>query len=320
MKTRSNNISPLSNVQAKPFISNMILMKDLNFEQRERVLLRLTPQSEFNAVLTGEVQLLDLHSGNLGVAPELKENADKFKDLKFFALINRQFTSGLNFNQLILYYLTGELQKNTPIQYIENGISVSNTLKNLPELEKALDVRWELVLFDTDLSLTESNTLQVQIRGGKIEHLIPLRSVLLETRWKETPLSDETVTHLLDSTERDLRVSQWAKKVDSPIYKRLTKRAQGKIMPLINPLIKEYTLSDLRFEREHEDVTIKSLKREFAADLSDLNSATSEIWKIIEDDLSKVKVNPKDTWESIAKRHRQNVEELKLLNPKGLVA
>ncbi|MBA3706713.1 MAG: hypothetical protein H0W84_12675, partial [Bacteroidetes bacterium] len=56
LKTEKHDITSLRDIQAKPFISGMVLMKDLTHEQREDVLKRLTPNSEFNSLLIGEVQ------------------------------------------------------------------------------------------------------------------------------------------------------------------------------------------------------------------------------------------------------------------------
>ncbi|MBS0655051.1 MAG: hypothetical protein JSR46_04680, partial [Verrucomicrobia bacterium] len=217
MKLEGGAAIPLGAIQAKPFISNMLLMSHLSHFERNILLGRLTADAEFNAVLTGELQLLDLHGGNLGLAPEPTAEYERFKDLKF----STSATAGSkDFNTLLREHIAGAITPDTPIAFVEEGKQVVRPLKDLPALQKALDVKWQLVIFDTDLSLSEGNRLSYQTRAGKEEHLIPIRSCLLETRWKDLPLRQEAVRRLIASDERDERVQSWIAKADAPIYKQ----------------------------------------------------------------------------------------------------
>lgn len=375
MQIEGESVAPLTGVQAKPFISEMLLMKDLNEHLREAVLERLTPDAQFNAILTGEFQLLDLHGGNLGVAPEPNEAYEYFKDIKFT-------TPGLgegekSFNTLICEYLEGKILPDTLIAFNEGDQLVQLPLRDLPDLQNALDVHWKFVIFDTDLSLTENNALQILTRRnhtydstkfliggveedfyslwnefdqGRLlpetlitferggvwvqqflrdlpdlqlalqppdEYLIPLRSVLLETAWKDTPLSDEVVQRLIDSEARDHRVEHWIKREDAPIYKRLSKDVGVSIKQQIAPRLAKYDLSSRR--KDHKETTVKSLQEEFVKEISRVDTPQFvAFWYEIENDLSTVIVRQNDTWETIARRYQQNVEDLFALNPGGL--
>jgi LysM repeat protein len=308
-------VTELTDIQAKPFV-NMILMKNLSSSAREKVLEKLTSDAQFNAILTGELQLLDLHATNLGVVPKLNAEYEKFKDLKFSV----SSYSNINFNDLMILYLNGTIHPSTPIRLIEAGQVTQKPLNALPDLQKALDVHWQFVIFDTDLSLSEDNWLQIQTRketNRVNEHLIPLRSVLLETRWKDTPLSEATIKRLMESEERDLRVKSWIRREDAPIYRRFSEQAKESIAKQLAPMLEDYTLSKLR--PNNTDITLKDLQKNFVAKLSDLSQKTpshvKQIWKIIETELSTVTVRPHDTLKTIAQRYHQDIQTLKRLNP-----
>jgi hypothetical protein len=306
----ANTVTQLTDIQAKPFV-NMILMRDLSKFAREKILEKLTPEAQFNAILTGELQLLDLHAGNLGVAPEPNPEYDRFKELKFSTL----FHHNVSFNELITSYLNGQIAPSTLIRFTEAGQVIEKPLSALPDLQKALDVRWQFVIFDTDLSLSEDNQLQIQTRqmtNRVIEHLIPLRSVLLETHWKDTPLSEATVKSLMESEERDLRVKSWIKREDAPLYRRLSEQAKESIAKQLTPILEGYTLSKPR--QNNDDITLNDLGKEFVKDLSNL-SQHKHIWETLERELSTVTVRPHDTLETIAQRYGQDIQTLKRLNP-----
>lgn len=283
MESRAGLLSPFANVQAKPFIGEMHLFKDIMHYPKayQSILQKLTPDAEFQAILTGELQLLDLHSGNLGVAPQTTEEYERFKDLKFTTKNHLDES----FKQLLLNYLNGTIKGSTVINFEENGIKMSKPLKDLPELQKALDVPWQFVIFDTDLSLTEDNYLQIQTRRNKQEHLIPVRSVLLQTTWKNQPLNDQTIQHLLNSSDRDLRVENWVKRKDAPIRKRLSPEVQAQLDRDLKPLIEHYTLSEPRLN--YNETTLKQLREDFTKELSDISKPNHlKIWKMLEEDLS----------------------------------
>lgn len=336
-------LSKLIDVEAKPFIKEMILMQELydqngeDFKDKARaaILNRLTPQAEFNAILTGEVQLLDMFSKNLGVAPETSLEYERFKNMEFLLPLGFK-----NFKELIKEYLGGRIPSDTLIQYTEHGTTVSKPLNELSELLKALNGRWNFVIFDTDLSLAEDNRLQQQTytslhKKNEIvqqslpikQHLIPLRSVLLESDWKDKLLSEETVQHLMNSGERDYRVKHWIKRLDAPIYKQLPSSVITCVMNYVAPKIQKYNLSEQRKNlkdlkgkdlKSDDDVTINLLKTQFAQEISD-PSQHYFLWKTLEQALSKVVVRPNDTWETIAKNHHQSIENLKMLNPGKLI-
>lgn len=304
-------ISALSDIEAKPFVKEMILMKKISENVRNVLLNRLTPDAEFNAILTGEVQLLDMYANNLGVAPEPTLAYEQFKNHIF------KLPNGIkNFNELILDYLDGKISPTTLIEFEDQGHMICKSLKDLPELQEALNVRWQFVIFDTDLSLTEDNRLQMQTYNNVVEHLIPLRSVLLETTWKDKLLSKETIERLIDSDARDHQVKLWIKKKDAPIYKQLSSTLKKEVEDYVAPFIQKYNLSNPR--KNGEDITIKSLSKQFIEEMIDPIDHF-EFWHKLEQALSYATVHSDDTWESIAARYEQNISELKSLNSDKLI-
>lgn len=313
--TRSSNvnISEIQNIQAKPFVDRMILLNDLDHGIRDVVLKRLNADSQFNAILTAELQLLDLHSNNLGVEPEINSEYEYYENFRFTLPQNENKT----FKELLFAYLKGQITPDTLISFEEQGKLISKKLNDLPELQKALDIHWKLVIFDGDVCLSEDNRMHEIIFKTVPGHLIPLRSVLLETNWKDHPLSKEVIQHLMDSEERDLRVKQWLAKEDAPIYKQLSDDVVKEVKKRASKFVNRVSLS--HHKRRHSYPTIHSLSMQFANDFSKVDKPEYlEIWKFLEQELSQVFVYPHDTWETIAQRTHQDVAVLQSLNPQGL--
>jgi chorismate mutase len=319
-------------IEAKPYIDGMLTFADLLKDPQlyANAMQKLNLDSELKAVLTAEFQFLDLHQDNLAIIPLLSRDEDCF--CKF--LFSYGLRLNVRFSQLYKDFLSGHVNEDTKIFYASaNGVNQTKdfiSIKEVPGLLDALNSPVEFVLFDTDYTLAESNEIQQQERDGTIESLIPLRSVLLATDWKDTPLHLETMIEL-QSLEREQRIRDWVNVKDSPI--RAFFRNQKKIDELLKEKIekKEYTLSYHRSKGDEItlkslgkrgiDVTVHDLKIQFASDLANLNEH-QEFWKEIQ---SQLEQNPEgwfkpylvkegDELADIAKRHRLTVDELKSLN------
>lgn len=310
----------LSHIQAKPFIDEMILLSKLETKGKETVLKRLTDEAQFQAIMTAELQFLDLHNNNLGVQPEPNLQYEHFKDLQFTLPVTGKTKS---FKDLMMDYLNGKFYPQTVIKFEENGKIISKPLRELPLLQQALDVNWKLVIFDTDDSLGEGNETRLCVHSSYKEHYIPLRSVLLETSSKTHPLSETVIQKLMHSDESDWRVKKWISKEDAPIYKHLSEEVRKHIKKQVAPLIENYQLSISRIL--DANANIQSIAKKFAENISNINLPQhAAIWKTLEQSLSleqafsTVDVRFNDTWETIAVRHHQDAGQLQLLNPDGL--
>lgn len=316
MQLKDGLLSPVTNVQAKPFIEDMHLMEDfvLRGRAREALLQRLTPDAEYNAVITGILQLLDMHGRNLGVAPVSNSEYEKFKNMQFSIYPSE---TKIKFKDLIIEYLDGALYPERLISYEENGFTIKKPLRDLPDLQKALEVRWKFIIFDTGMALAEDNRWQLQILDGfKYQHHVPVRSTLLETNWKDKLLSEETIKQLLESDDQDLQVKNWVEKEDAPLNKRISKATKKYLDQKLTPIRNLYTLSELRKQNSDRVITVKLLQSKFVKRISNIDIPSMlEIWQRLEQDLSLITIRPNDTLEIIAERHHQSLNELKLLNP-----
>lgn len=156
--------------------------------------------------------------------------------------------------------------------------------------------QYELRVFDTDRSMAESNELQIKkvslYKDGKpvsdkedeTEYLIPLRSSLLSSKWKDKPLRESTVQHLLKVSEKSAQVSDWVRKKDAPIYRRLSKETAESVEKKLTPLLEGYSLSS--FRAKNPDFTFSDLQQDFVNDMSDKKfEENKSIWEEIEKDL-----------------------------------
>lgn len=299
--------------QAKPFLA-MSTFGDVKYKTTalETVLQRLEPDSEFNAILTGEIQLLDLHSDNLGLTCVLPEECDRFSQFRLPDSSNKP----MHIKDFILKHLSGELSEDTTVQYKEavtkNGKTeeknVEIKVRDLPqELKKALDCPWKFVIFDTDTAIAEDNRLQVQITDGNKEHLIPLRNCLLQTAWKNSPLSHETIDRMLNSDDRDEQVKSWVQRDDAPIYKQLPHEKREELRAIIEPRIEAYSLSQIRAEEGASETTLTELRKTFVADLCKDTKQNRALWKFLETNLEMSGETKYDiTSRSLAARIRRN--------------
>lgn len=305
---------PLIQFQSKPFVENMQLLGDIRktgLTNLNAVTDRLTPDSEFNAILTGELEFMDLHHQNIGLKPQMNEASKKYEGILFKIPSNN---TEITFKELMQSYLSGQIKEETILTFEVEGRAVTKSLRDLPELKKALAVQWDLVFFDTNGAIGEDNELMAANIHHKTKYAIPVYSVLMEIPWKDKPLSAECVNKLINSSERDMRVRNWAKNVDAPILQRLTPLAKNRVEALLDPLVQKYSLS--KFRHAHKEVTIADLREKFATDLCDIaNPENLFVWKELEKELSITTIRREDTLETIAKRYKQNIADLKRLNP-----
>lgn len=311
MATAGPTAGPLQDVEAKPFLDDMIMMSALNRspQMREFIRDRLTEDAKFDSVSTAMVQLLDLHHNNLAVIPVGTEEYNKFKNFKY-----KYKGNDIEFTALHQHYMKDDLDPTDEIEYIdEKGVKVKKQFAELNDLKNAFNTPWKFAIFDTDYSLAEDNRTITQIIGKTEGHLVPLRSILLETDFKDLPFSEETIDRLLDSTERDARIRDWAKRGDAPVRQRFSPETEAYVDQTIEPLLREFSLGDMRKKQLLKNDTFNELQGKFAKRLKDLSFLP--MWEKIEESYNTIPIKEGDTLESIALAHRMDVEKLRALNP-----
>jgi hypothetical protein len=315
-------VIPVENIDVKPF-ELMVTPYNLGLTLTDQLLNRLTPQAQANSILSGELQFLDLHENNIGLKPSHVID-EKFFQMSFYynnpSEDPNKALEAKTFNDLLKDFLQNQIDSNTEITY-EVGhpsISITSKIKDILGLDdvlnKIVNGSWEFAFFDTDLCLGEDNELQVIILAGEEGSLIPLNSHLLQMDWKDVPLSKEALTILQNRSERDKQTEKWIKREDAGIRRRLTQEAREELDKKLEPLLMHpyYNLSHNRREDAWGRVTVNEIRQKFAKDLS--AHKENEIWGFLQGELSQVKIRKGETWESIAKRYKQDIQALKKLN------
>lgn len=298
--------SPLANFAVKPFVK-MNLMTDLlasHPKMLNKVMDRLTLNAQWAAILSGEIQVFDLHGDNLGVVFEPNAKSEKYKKTLF------QLPSGTsNFEELLTAFLDEEISADTRIEFKEEDRVISKKLRDLTDLQEALDVKWKFVFFDGDRCQGEDNSIQIRDE----ESLIPLRSVFLETDWKDTPLHPEIIAKLKNSTKRDSLVRGWISRNDAPLYQFLSGEAREQVDKMLKVFLTSYSLTGS--SATENPLSLAKLQEKFVLEICYTHKLSYKpLWSLLEKELSSVPVRLEDTWEKLAVRYRQDVAALKKLN------
>ncbi len=326
----------ITDVQVKPFADMIIFDKIATHRDSQRIFRsigeKLTPEAQVQMILTAEFQFLDLHENNLGLVPIPKnvEDYQRFKDEN-------------GFQENLLRHLAGTLPPDTSlITYTaEDGSKRQKLLKDFPEYQRALDVKFQFALFDTDLLMSESNESHVQRRdktGGLLEYLVPIRLAFFDTSLKDVLLSKKCLEIIARADARGEELLAWIRGEDRlpfiklsaldatiereraikeggpPRKKTITKKEE--VLAVITPFIAQYSLAKAR--AKDTSITIEDLSKAFAKDITSPHNLTRpdivEMWKTLEESMS-VKTKKAQTLEQFAKQHQIDFKELQMLNP-----
>jgi hypothetical protein len=284
---KSKALKPLGDVQAKPFISDMKLIKSLTPDQKLKILTNMSPESERNAVMTGMLQLMDLHGNNMGVTadgspndPEINKEYKKLKD----TLVTLPDGSAKAVKDLIMDYLDFKLPPQTVFTYSDpiTKQQHTGTLTQLPELEAAFGTNWKLELFDLDKNLGESNLIQKY----ESEVYLPFRSDLLGTVWARAPFESKTIEKIEESLQRSEEMHAWIRNDHAPIYKQLGQKGTDRVKASLNPIVPTYSRAKTITSQGTD--TISNIRKQFASDLT--GQEHNAFWQQMEDDLNSAAV------------------------------
>lgn len=286
----------LEEVQAKPFRVNMLTLRELhNFPTaRDAIMKRLTENARFDAVMTAQFQLLDMHNENLGVSPIPNEEYALYQDISFRVA---EIQDPLPLKMLFIRYLNGEITEQTNIQFTQKVVGadgvvkeeqVNKPLRELPDLLKAFDTPWKFDIFDTDLSLGVSNELEI-IDG---ERHVPIRSALFGVpSINDEPLSDALLQRLMDDGERNARIKHWSQKLDAPIYQSLKSDTKERLHIVLDAVLAMYSLNE--YKRLGKGDTIKQMRQNFVKSMSRMpfDPGIASVWDVIGRDIKGITEN-----------------------------
>lgn len=312
----------LKDFVAKPFVENMLLFSQLveSEELKQGVMRRLGPTAEYQALLTLEFQLLDLHVENLGAQPVPSAAYERVKKVSVFQVDRygvgeKGNLSNLSFKELLELYVKGKIPDDRFIQFKLDGISYKGKIKDLKELHEALNAEWQFAIFDTDRCLAETNMVHRQVNRTKEGLAIPLRSTLLETEWKDHPLSDETLKQLQENDQKEAELIHWMRGEDRPVFQRMAQNKKEGLFKLLEPQLAEYTLGELRKNLDVNSGTVKDLSQQFSQVVVDIQKKENiALWEEIQDLLS-YSAKDNDTLVSIAKKEGIKLKALMAFNP-----
>lgn len=228
-----NTIETIEKTQIKTFIKGMHLLNSLLLNKviLEKIIDKLSEESKYVAIETALFQFLDLHRNNLGFSPIANQAYDTWNDRTVSYSIRKPETNQVEekkdfpFESLLLDFLEHGSLGVFDITFEHNNGEVNKTIKlnysdpEAAELRSALNVEWQINLFDLDRILSESN-LAVKYVDEPLK--APIRSHLLWTSFKDLPLPQKIIERL----QNDLRTSHvkmmnWINKTSSPVMQVL---------------------------------------------------------------------------------------------------
>lgn len=311
----------LTDVSVKPFVSGMYRVFELSAAFAEAVFARLDENSEYNTALMAEIQLYDLHGANIGVtAKKSAENA---------LWMSRTFTvpgnnSPISFHALLRGYYEKNYSDLTRIGCDLGHIYYNGTIAGHKKLHEAIkNVQYELVFFDIDIALAETNEVHVGFfrDSNTSGHLIPLRSCLLDQPLKN--YSSETIKKLTNPGARDAQMLAWLTSVQAPIYSFMKPEDQKSIQARVWEFADQpiYSLSATQNRLFSSHTTIATIREKFSKHLAKLNWPDKEaFWAVVQASLEKGQwfrpyvVKHGETLEMVANNTHTTPQELKELN------
>ena len=321
-------IETIDTAEVKPFIKGMQLFLGLDYtgETMEEGLNTLQQEDEWAACLTLIFQFIDLHFSNVGFVLQKNASTKEFKNYLFD--IPSLDKKALFLSDVAGLYLDGEITDTTELSFYdpkteerdvelnrENMRSlqyrvnektplerVAKQIKDIPRLAAALQSPWQMVLFDCDNVLGESNDLMSFFSDNKSCHQIPLRNHLLSTEWAKKKLSEKTIQQLAQFDAIEPELFSWIDHNDSPLHLQLSKNEKQELHEIVQGILKDeqLTLTKLRKDKESTNYSHTHLYAPFEKALVD-DSKYPALWEALYRMLPHLEMKTEDDRKKIAK-------------------
>ncbi len=307
---------PIEKFTVQPFADKMMTVAEIGRECLAGVWRNLTPEAQHQAFMTAELQFMDLHGANLGMQPVPTPEYEKYNKIQNF------------YPALFWPYLKGTLTGDSVVTFKDiDGIEKTGQIKHFPDLQKALQVKWEFVLFDTDRSMGESNYLITHDRNptGTYQTYLPVRSVFLLKQWKDEPLTKDCLDRINEADKNEGQMSAWIKGHDRPIHKRLADKSVSEanrklITDTMQAIIDRFNFSTYRDPDDifHKEVSIEDVANSFAKRMSRMPEDEKPLWEALQTEVGHMTLSEKEgalTLEDFATKHHLDIDNLRKLNP-----
>ena len=335
-------IQILRRVEAYEHIDNMILFhkaKETPIFFRN-VFLNLTEDSAFFSVLGAELQHLDLHDNNIGIRLAKNPIVDHLHTFKFYFV---EANATLCLEELMP--IAREKRICSLHMKSPNGKTRKANAKELEDIHSlAQSGKWEFVVIDEGMMLQESSHWQFETlkddQSTKTGHLIPFRSILYASPYKNIPFSEDVLERLHARLDNTQEVFDWVFRKDAPIHQYLDKNAVDTLHSyIINFLQNDVfsisywnrTLNEEKDEDEDENEistkktvypnhTLQFIRHFFCKTISQL-PVHAEFWNLLQNSLEcknyfrPHRVSYGDTWRSISALYGISEKELQQMNP-----
>lgn len=332
----------LGHVSVKCYVDDMRTIRDLkdhySIEFLESIMECLSPVAHVKAIKTGEFQLVDLYEANLGPKWHWKPEHQYWREQIF--LVN-EHDEAKTFGELLDLYHQRQIHIMSPILIVtdsktETDWTKASKLIDIPGLyESVTDIKSDLVLFDLDKSVKESNEILsqswmndqkkneknetiIEIIEGE-ETILPIRSVLLQLKWKDRPTDIEAVNFLQNSQE-DAQIQAWVTGRDRILWRDWPSEIHEQLDEYLKPLLEKEEYTHSYWKRQDNYRSISDLAHAFAKNVSTIDPEGEEydnqvaLWHFLDQCLSYTMANETDTWETIAQRYHLDIVDLDEMN------
>jgi len=257
-------------------------MKNLMGTQklREHIFENLDDDAYMRAIMTLDFQFMDLHSGNIGFAPVPNEAFRKYENATFLFMGRKRPFRWMQ----EVYLIGGYIGPKTKIKmYAKDGSEETITLKDKPEIIEAIKCKWTLALFDTDISMGESN-VAMSSPGG---YMTPLRSHLLATTLKDRKLDDATLHKLREADSHIEEAQRYLCREDSPMRKKFSEKGRREL----DEIFRQYNFENQFIKGDNGGkADINALKEVLIKDM--LRNPAHKLWTLLN---SELKIKPSES-------------------------